>query len=77
MTCEINSKDIIRIMLQFMKENNLQESMKVLSNESGVLLNTVDSLDGFHSDILHGRWEYVLNAVNNISLPKEKMVSYC
>lgn len=39
---EIESSDVVRIVLQFLKENNLTESMQVLQKESGVTLNTVD-----------------------------------
>jgi WD40 repeat-containing protein SMU1 len=41
MPCALESKDVIRLMLQFMKENNLLEAMRTLQTESGVSLNTV------------------------------------
>lgn len=44
---EIDSKDVIRLMLQFMKENNLTNSMVELQLETDVTLNTVDNLEGF------------------------------
>jgi WD40 repeat-containing protein SMU1 len=74
MNYEIDSKDVIRLMLQFMKENNLQESATILSQESDIALNTVDNIDLFRSDIIHGKWEKVLPIVSNLAIPKDKMV---
>ena len=37
----VQSPDVIRLMLQFMKEHNLVDSMKALEKESGVTLNSV------------------------------------
>ena len=71
---EIESKDVIRLMLQFMKENNLSESMKALQYETGVSLNTVDSIENLMSDVNHGRWDNVLSQISQISLPKDKIV---
>lgn len=74
-TCEIDSQDVLRLILQFLKENNLAESMKLLQNESGVTLNTVDSIETFTADIRHGRWDSVLAQTANLKLPGEKLVS--
>jgi WD40 repeat-containing protein SMU1 len=41
MNLEVSSQDVVRLMLQFLKENNMSESMRVLQHESGVSLNTV------------------------------------
>jgi hypothetical protein len=72
---EIDSADVIRIMMQFMKENNLKDSLKALSAETGVSLNTVDSVDSFVADICQGKWESVLAQVNHLKVPKEKLAS--
>jgi hypothetical protein len=72
---EIDSADVIRIMLQFMKDNNLKDSLKALSAETGVSLNTVDSVDSFVADICQGKWESVLAQVNHLKVPKEKLAS--
>lgn len=75
MNLEIDSKDVIRLMLQFMKENNLIESAKILQKESGVALNSVDNIDNFISDIHQGKWENILPTVSEIALPQEKSVN--
>lgn len=71
---EIDSKDVIRLMLQFMKENNLTNSMRELQTESDVTLNTVDNLESFISDIQRGHWDSVISQVSSLKLPQEKMV---
>lgn len=73
---EIDSKDVVRLMIQFMKENGLVESMKVLQTEAGVSLNTVDNVESFAADIINGRWDTVLSQVSQLSLAKDKMVSF-
>eukprot|EP00933_Yihiella_yeosuensis_P041190 TRINITY_DN35611_c0_g1_i1.p1 TRINITY_DN35611_c0_g1~~TRINITY_DN35611_c0_g1_i1.p1 ORF type:complete len:530 (+),score=112.53 TRINITY_DN35611_c0_g1_i1:132-1721(+) len=67
-TATVESADIVRLMLQFCKENSLHRTLQCLQEESRVSLNTVDSLDGLASDINHGRWDSVLQAVSYLSL---------
>ena len=45
---------MIKLILQFLKENALDETMKVLQQESQVSLNAVDDMERFKSDITHG-----------------------
>lgn len=71
---EIESKDIVRLMLQFMKENNLDKSFQTLSEESKVTYNTVDSTEEFIADIKRGHWDIVLNAVKTLSLPDKTLI---
>ncbi len=71
---EIESQDVMRLILQFLKENNLSDSLKTLQKESGVALNTVDNIDKFIGDIHSGKWEAVLVASSNLKLSKNGMV---
>jgi len=68
-TSTVESADIIRLMLQFCKENGLHRTLQAMQEESRVALNTVDSLDSLLNDINHGRWDVVLQAMSYLSLP--------
>lgn len=70
---EIESADVIKLLLQFCKENNLTETWKTLSTETKVCMNIVDNLDLFVLDIQNGKWDSVLVQLNTMSLPKEKL----
>ena len=72
---ELDTPDVIKLVLQFLKENNLNESWKALSKESHVCLNTTDNLDLFILDIQSGKWDSVINQLNTMQIPIEKLQS--
>eukprot|EP00884_Botryococcus_braunii_P014280 jgi/Botrbrau1/22853/Bobra.0065s0012.1 len=73
MSLEIEASDVIKIILQFCKENSLVESFNAIQNECRVSLNTVESIEGFVADITHGRWDLVLPRVAELKLPRQKL----
>ncbi|KAJ1283597.1 hypothetical protein BS78_03G140200 [Paspalum vaginatum] len=70
---EIEARDVVKIVLQFCKENSLQQTFQTLQNECQVSLNTVDSIDTFIADINAGRWDAVLPQVAQLKLPRKKL----
>ncbi|KAI3881335.1 hypothetical protein MKW92_034824 [Papaver armeniacum] len=72
-TLEIEARDVIKIVLQFCKENNLNQTFQTLQGECQVSLNTVDSLETFVADINSGRWDAILPQVAQLKLPRQKL----
>lgn len=71
---EIESQDVIRLILQFLKENKLFDSLHLLQEEAGIVLNTVDNVTTFTNDIKNGRWDLVLPQIATLKLPADKLV---
>ena len=64
---------VIKIILQFCKENGLLESMKAIEQECKVSLNIVENVDTFLADIHAGRWDSVLPQIAALKLPRRKL----
>lgn len=64
---------VIKIVLQFCKENSLHQTFQTLQSECQVSLNTVDSVETFIADINSGRWDAILPQVAQLKLPRNKL----
>eukprot|EP00923_Selenidium_pygospionis_P023739 GHVN01041318.1.p1 GENE.GHVN01041318.1~~GHVN01041318.1.p1 ORF type:complete len:521 (+),score=110.51 GHVN01041318.1:200-1762(+) len=70
---EVDSSDVIRLILQFLKENNLTRSLQTLQDESQVTLDSVDSLEQFAVAVHQGKWDVVLQVVGSSTLMDETL----
>jgi WD40 repeat-containing protein SMU1 len=66
---EIDSTEVLRLILQFLNENGLSRSVGVLQEESGVSLNMLERPEGFVADVYAGRWDAVLPVLSTLRLP--------
>ncbi|XP_051221477.1 suppressor of mec-8 and unc-52 protein homolog 1-like [Lolium perenne] len=72
-TLEIEAGYVVKMMLQFCKENSLPQTFRTLQNEYQVLHNTGDSMDTFIANINAGCWGAVLLQVAQLNLPRMKL----
>ncbi|GBE59687.1 WD-40 repeat containing protein [Babesia ovata] len=72
-TVKVASEDVIKLILQYLKENRLSKSLMMLQEEAGVSLNSVPSVDSLVADAQMGRWNQVLDAVDTMSLSQETL----
>ncbi|CDH56009.1 wd40 repeat-containing protein smu1 [Lichtheimia corymbifera JMRC:FSU:9682] len=74
MSVEIEAEDVIRLILQFFKENNLDRSLATLSEETMVNLNTIDNRSAFVKDITEGKWDTVLKDIVHLNIAPRKLI---
>lgn len=64
---------VVKLIIQFFRENNLKQSLHSLEKESNQTLNTMDNKARFIQDVLDGKWDLVLKQIAKLSLEKETL----
>ncbi|GFE53741.1 WD-40 repeat protein [Babesia ovis] len=72
-TVNVASEDVVRLILQYLKENKLTKTLMMLQEETGVSLKSVPSVEALVADALMGRWNRVLDVVDTMSLSQETL----
>jgi WD40 repeat-containing protein SMU1 len=63
----------VKLIIQFLRENNLNRSRSTLEKESNTSINTVENKSRFLQDIIDGRWDIVLKQVTLLDIPNDKL----
>ncbi|CRG97501.1 conserved Plasmodium protein, unknown function [Plasmodium gallinaceum] len=72
---EVSATDVIRLILQYLKENNLLRTFYVLQEESNIKLNAISNVDVLISDINKGDWKNVLFNITTIDLSDDTLMN--
>ena len=57
-------------MIQFLRENDLNDTAKCLQTESKVNLNYIEDRREFSAKVTSGRWDEVLEEISQLNLPE-------
>ena len=66
---EIDSADVVRLVLQFLREQGLARSAAELELESGVRVNALTNRDALVKDVRDGKWAQALPKLASVELP--------
>lgn len=72
----ISTKQIIQLILQFLKENNFISTYTAFQNETNIKDNFLSSelINSIKENILEGNWDLVLTAINHMMIPSSLLI---
>ena len=65
---------LIRILIQFLRENNLNDTAKLLQKESNLNLNYIEDRREFYMKVTSGRWDEVLQEISKLNIPENVLI---
>jgi len=68
---QVESADVIKLVMQFLNEHNLGKTLKQLQEETSVTLNTVENVPKLVGDIMHGKWDVVLEQLATVRISQK------
>ena len=72
----ISTKQIIQLILQFLKENNFISTYTAFQNETNIKDNFLSSelINSIKENIHEGNWDLVLTAINHMMIPSSILI---
>jgi WD40 repeat-containing protein SMU1 len=70
-TVEIDNADVVRLVLQYLREAGLTSAAAELEKEADVRLNALTNKASLVEDVRKGRWEKALPRLNGLDLPRQ------
>ena len=70
-TVEIDNADVVRLVLQYLREAGLTSAAAELEREADVRLNALTNKASLVEDVRKGRWEKALPRLNGLGLPRQ------
>lgn len=67
------SQRVVKIIQQFLAENKLFKTLKVLQEETNIIENNVDDIDLFKKNVISGKWDHILRITQGLGLPTSKL----
>lgn len=62
---------VIRVLIQFLKENRLTDTARMLQNEAKIQMNCLENRTEFSKLVSEGKWDQVLQQTSDLSLSEE------
>ncbi|KAI8352874.1 WD40-repeat-containing domain protein [Choanephora cucurbitarum] len=70
----INKENVTKLIIQFLRENNLNQTRSVLEKESQLTFQAVDDKARLLQEIKDGRWDNILKQVNQLGLEAHQLL---